>query len=51
MRRNSGQIGPRRHVSEATVKGHVSRLLVKLGCSTRTEAALLAHEAGPSTPP
>jgi DNA-binding NarL/FixJ family response regulator len=40
------QIGCRLHLSEATVKGYVSRLLVKLGCNNRTEAALLAHEAG-----
>ncbi len=43
------QIGRRLHLSEATVKGYVSRLLVKLGCNNRTEAALLAHEAGLST--
>ena len=40
------QIGRRLQLSEATVKGHVSRLLVKLGCRNRTEAALLAQEAG-----
>ncbi|MDG4798708.1 response regulator transcription factor [Micromonospora sp. WMMD1082] len=43
------QIGRRLHLSEATVKGHVSRLLVKLGCSNRTEAALLARDAGLGT--
>ena len=40
------QIARRLHLSEATVKGYVSRLLVKLGCDNRTEAALLAREAG-----
>jgi DNA-binding NarL/FixJ family response regulator len=40
------QIARRLHLSEATVKGYVSRLLVKLGCDNRTEAALLAHDAG-----
>jgi DNA-binding NarL/FixJ family response regulator len=40
------RIGRRLHLSEATVKGHVSRLLVKLDCANRTEAALLAREAG-----
>jgi DNA-binding NarL/FixJ family response regulator len=40
------QIGRRLSVSEATVKGHISRLLVKLGCSNRTQAGLLARDAG-----
>ena len=44
--RSNQQIARRLHLSEATVKGYVSRLLVKLGCDNRTEAALLAHEAG-----
>jgi len=34
------------HLSEATIKGYVSRLLVKLGCANRTQAGLLAREAG-----
>lgn len=33
------------HLSEATVKSYVSRMLVKLGCTNRTQAGLLAHEA------
>jgi len=40
------QIGRRLHLSEATVKGHISRLLVKLGCANRTQAGLLARDAG-----
>jgi DNA-binding NarL/FixJ family response regulator len=44
--RSNQQIARRLHLSEATVKGYVSRLLVKLGCDNRTEAALLAHDAG-----
>jgi DNA-binding NarL/FixJ family response regulator len=44
--RSNQQIARRLHLSEATVKGYVSRLLVKLGCDNRTAAALLAHEAG-----
>jgi DNA-binding NarL/FixJ family response regulator len=40
------QIARRLNLSEATVKGYVSRLLVKLDCDNRTEAALLAHDAG-----
>ena len=37
---------PRLYLSEATVKGYVSRMLVKLGCANRTQAGLLAHDAG-----
>jgi DNA-binding NarL/FixJ family response regulator len=33
-------------VSEATVKTYVSRLLAKLNLANRTQAAILAHEAG-----
>jgi DNA-binding NarL/FixJ family response regulator len=48
--RSNQQIARRLHLSEATVKGYVSRLLVKLGCDNRTEAALLARDAGLSSP-
>lgn len=34
------------HVSETTAKTHVSRVLGKLGCRTRLEAAAVAHRAG-----
>lgn len=44
--RSNGEIAGRLHVSEATVKGHVSRILDKLGCTNRTQAGLLAHAAG-----
>ena len=44
--RSNQQIPHRLHLSEATVKGYVSRLLLKLGCDNRTQAGLLAHEAG-----
>ncbi|WP_035853357.1 response regulator [Cryptosporangium arvum] len=40
------QIARRLHLSEATVKGYVSRLLLELGCDNRTQAGLLAREAG-----
>jgi DNA-binding NarL/FixJ family response regulator len=40
------QIARRLHLSEATVKGYVSRLMVKLDCDNRTAVALLAQEAG-----
>lgn len=42
----NGQIAGRLFLSEATVKGHVSRLLEKPGCDNRTQAGLLAYEAG-----
>ncbi len=34
------------YMSEATVKTYVSRMLAKLGLTNRTQAAILAHEAG-----
>jgi hypothetical protein len=33
-------------VTEKYVRGSVSRMLVKLGCANRTQAGLLAHDAG-----
>ncbi|TDC94243.1 response regulator transcription factor [Actinomadura sp. 7K507] len=42
----NARIAGRLHISEATVKGYVSRLLDKLGCANRTQAGLLAREAG-----
>jgi DNA-binding NarL/FixJ family response regulator len=40
------QIAARLYLSEATVKGYVSRMLDKLGLDNRTQAGLLAHDAG-----
>ncbi|MGI8417047.1 MAG: response regulator [Nakamurella sp.] len=34
-------------LSEATVKGHVSRILMKLSCENRSQAALLARSVWP----
>ncbi len=33
-------------ITEATAKTHVSRVLTKLGCTSRVQAAILAREAG-----
>jgi DNA-binding NarL/FixJ family response regulator len=43
---SNADIGGRLFVSEATVKTYMSRLLAKLDCANRVQAALLAHEAG-----
>ncbi len=43
---SNAQIGARLHLAEATVKGYVSRLLAHLHCANRTQAGLLAHQAG-----
>ena len=47
---SNAAIGGRLHLSEATVKGYVSRLLVKLDCENRTQVGLLAHAAAPPRP-
>jgi DNA-binding NarL/FixJ family response regulator len=43
---SNAQIAARLFLSEATVKGYVSRMLDKLGLANRTQAGLLAHDAG-----
>jgi DNA-binding NarL/FixJ family response regulator len=43
---SNAQIAGRLFLSEATVKGYVSRMLVKLDCNNRTQAGLLAYDAG-----
>jgi DNA-binding NarL/FixJ family response regulator len=47
---SNAQIGARLFLSEATVKGYVSRMLDKLGCANRTQAGLIAHDAGLVSP-
>ncbi|GAA4637656.1 response regulator transcription factor [Actinoallomurus vinaceus] len=47
---SNAQIAARLFLSEATIKGYVSRTLDKLGCVNRTQAGLLAHDAGIVTP-
>ena len=43
---SNAQIAARLYLSEATIKGYVSRTMDKLGCANRTQAGLLAHDAG-----
>ncbi|MET9605046.1 response regulator transcription factor [Streptomyces sp. NPDC006512] len=43
---SNADAGRRLHMSEATVKTYVSRILAKLGCDNRVQAALLARDAG-----
>jgi DNA-binding NarL/FixJ family response regulator len=43
---SNNDIGKALFMSEATVKAHVSRLLVKLDAANRVQVAILAHEAG-----
>ena len=47
---SNAQIAERLYLSEATVKGYVSRMLDKLGCANRTQAGLIAHDAGLDSP-
>ncbi len=43
---SNAEVGRALFLSEATVKTHVSRLLLKLGCANRMQVAILAHDAG-----
>ncbi|MFE3180308.1 response regulator [Streptomyces violascens] len=43
---SNADAGKRLHMSEATVKTYVSRILAKLDCDNRVQAALLARDAG-----
>jgi DNA-binding NarL/FixJ family response regulator len=43
---SNADIGRTLFMSEATVKSHVSRLLVKLDATNRVQIAILAHHAG-----
>ena len=42
---SNAQIAARLDLSEARVKGYVSRMLDKLGYANRAQAGLLAHDA------
>lgn len=41
---SNADIGRELYLAESTVKGHVSRLMIKLGCRNRAQLAVLAHE-------
>ncbi|MFB9905460.1 response regulator transcription factor [Allokutzneria oryzae] len=43
---SNAEVGRRAHLSEATVKAYVSRIMTKLDCANRVQIALLAKEAG-----
>ncbi|ONK11846.1 response regulator transcription factor [Streptomyces sp. MP131-18] len=43
----NAEIGHRLHMSEMTIKSYVSRVLAKLGCANRVQAALLVRDAAP----
>ncbi|MFW6599977.1 response regulator [Propionibacteriaceae bacterium Y2011] len=44
--RSNAELAAELVISEATVKTHVSRVLAKLGCSSRMQAAIVARESG-----
>jgi len=43
---SNADIGKRLYLGGGTVKTHVSRILRKLDCANRVQAAILAHDAG-----
>ncbi|WP_438484894.1 response regulator [Streptomyces sp. S186] len=44
--KSNADIGTCLYMGETTVKTHVSRLLAKLECANRVQAAIIAHDAG-----
>lgn len=45
---SNAQIARRLHMTEMTIKTYVSRVLAKLDCANRVQAALLSRDAGPN---
>ncbi|GIG87430.1 response regulator [Plantactinospora endophytica] len=45
---SNAEVGRRLRMSETTIKTYVSRILAKLDCTNRVQAALLARDAGPT---
>ena len=44
--KTNAEIAAELHVSVATVKSHITRVLTKLAAGNRTQIALLVHDAG-----
>jgi DNA-binding NarL/FixJ family response regulator len=47
--RSNGEIADELHMSSATAKTHVSRLLSKLGARDRAQLVVIAYESGLAT--
>jgi DNA-binding NarL/FixJ family response regulator len=47
---SNAEVAAALHMGVATVKAHVSHILLKLGLSNRTQIALLVHDAEPAGP-
>lgn len=43
---SNAEIAAELYIATSTVKAHLSRLLTRLGCTNRVQAAIIAHEAG-----
>lgn len=43
---SNAEIAGQLHLSAATVKAHISRILTRTDCNNRVQAAVLAHDAG-----
>lgn len=44
--RSNGEISAQLHVSEATTRTHVARVITKTGSRDRTQAVVLAYRSG-----